>query len=315
MPPMSTSFTVAVPTHDRRALVALAVASALAQTRPPLEVIVLADGCTDGTADALRGLADERVRVVELEKGPGYAYAHRNVALREARGDVVAWLGDDDLWLRDHLAVIGELWDAGDVELVQAGAVLVDEAGALHAMGSDWSVARFRGEALRGHNRTPMAAVSHRPEPALAVGGWDGALARRADIDLWRRMLEAGARTRMSATPTVLHPRGSRREQAPQARVAQNGALAAALGSATEVARLRAEAVAAGQRELAARERELEAAQDEHARQAAELDAVYREAARQRELLLEIFNGGWWRLRNRLHTLPLVGRLLSRRGA
>ena len=76
-----TTFTVAVPTHDRRELVTLAVRSALAQTRPPLEVIVIADGCGDGTAAALRALGDERVRVVELPKGPGYAYDHRNVAL------------------------------------------------------------------------------------------------------------------------------------------------------------------------------------------------------------------------------------------
>lgn len=310
---MATSFTVAIPTHDRRELVTLAVQSALAQSRPPLEVIVLADGCADGTAEALRALGDERVRVVELAKGPGYGYAHRNVALREARGDVIAWLGDDDLWLCDHLAAIGELWDAGEVELVQACAVLVDEAGALHAMGSDWGIERFRAEALRGHNRTPMAAVSHRPAAALAVGGWDGTLERRADIDLWRRMLEAGARTRMSAMPTVLHPRGSRREQVPAARVAQNGALAAALGQPAAAADIRAQAVRAGQRELAARELELEQAAAERARIAVELDAVYRETARQRELLAAIYAGGWWRLRDRLLALPLVGRLLSRR--
>ncbi|HEU4703829.1 MAG TPA: glycosyltransferase family A protein, partial [Conexibacter sp.] len=247
---MATTFTVAIPTHDRRELVTLAVRSALAQTRPPLEVVVLADGCSDGTAEALRALGDERVRAVELPKGPGYAYAHRNVALREARGDVVAWLGDDDLLFADHLATLGEAWDADDVELVQASAVLVDETGGFTAMCSDWGVERFRAEALRGHNRTPMAAVSHLPAPALAAGGWDGALERRGDIDLWRRMLEAGARTRMCATPTVLHPRGSWREQTPEQRVAQNRALWEALGDPAAAARLRAEAVRAAQREL-----------------------------------------------------------------
>lgn len=303
---MPITFTVAIPTHDRRELVTLAVHSALAQTRPPLEVIVLADGCTDGTADALRALGDQRVRVVELDKGPGYAYDHRNVALREARGDIVSWLGDDDLYLRDHLATIGELWDADDVDLVQASAVLVDEAGELRGMCSDWSVERFRAEALREHNRTPMAAVSHRPAAALAVGGWDGSRERRGDIDLWRRMLEAGARTRMSATPTVLHPRGSGRVQSAADRLAQNRALAAALGHPPATARLRGDAVRAGQRELAACEEALEAA-------TVELDGVYRETERQRALLESIYAGGWWRLRDRLLGLPLLGRLLSRR--
>jgi len=310
---VATTFSVAIPTHDRRELVTLAVQSALAQTRAPLEVIVLADGCTDGTAQALHALGDARVRVVELPKGPGYAYAHRNLALREARGDVVSWLGDDDLYLRDHLAVIGELWDAGEVDLVQACAVLVDEAGAFAAMGSDWGIERFRAEALRGHNRTPMAAVSHRPAPALAAGGWDGAQERRGDIHLWRRMLEAGARTRMSATPTVLHPRGSGREQTPEQRLEQSRALAAALGEPGVAARIRAQAARAAQRELAARELELEEAAAERERIAAELDAVYGETARQRELLASIYAGGWWRLRDRLLALPLIGRVLSRR--
>lgn len=307
-----TTFTVAIPTHDRRELVTLAVRSALAQTRPPLEVLVLADGCADGTVEALRALSDERVRVVELPKGPGYAYDHRNLALREARGDVVAWLGDDDLLFPDHLAAIGDAWDAGEVELVQASAVLVDEGGGLTAMCSDWSVTRFRAEALRGHNRTPMAAVSHLSAPALAVGGWDGTLERRADIDLWRRMLEAGARTRMCATPTVLHPRGSLREQTPQARVAQNGALWEALRDPAGAARLRAEAVRASQRELAACEAERDALAAERVRLGAELDVVYRESERQRELLAEIYAGGWWRLRDRLHRLPGAAAALRR---
>jgi glycosyltransferase involved in cell wall biosynthesis len=312
---VTTTFSVAIPTHDRRELVTLAVRSALAQTRPPLEILVLADGCTDGTAEALHALGDERVSVIELPKGPGYGYEHRNVALHEARGDVVAWLGDDDLLLPDHLAAIGELWDAGEVELVQASAVLVDETGDLTAMCSDWSVERFRAEALRGHNRTPMAAVSHLAAPALAVGGWRSDRPRGGDIDLWARMLDAGAHTRMSMTPTVLHVRGSWREQTSQERIAQSGALWAALGDAPALGRLRADAARAWQRELAAREEELETLGTEltaerqrferdRIRLGAELDGVYRETERQRALLASIYAGGWWRLRDRLLALP-----------
>lgn len=314
---MATTFTVAVPTHDRRDLVTLAVRSALAQTRPALEAIVLADGCTDGTAAALRGLGDPRVRVVELPKGPGHAYAHRNVALREARGEVVAWLGDEDLWWPDHLAIVGELWDAGGVDLVQACAVLVDERGALGATGAtgaDWGVERFRAKALRGADRTPLAAISHRPGPALAVGGWDDALERRADVDLWRRMLEAGAPSAMSATPTVLHPRGARRERTPAQRLAQQRALAAALAEPAARARLRSEAVRAAQRELAAREQELDEAADECMRLGQQADLFAREAERQRVVLEAIYNGAGWRLRRRVGALPLVGRLFRRRG-
>jgi Glycosyl transferase family 2 len=318
---MPTSFTVAVPTHDRRELVTLAVASALAQTRPPLEVIVLADGCTDGTAAALHALGDERVRVVELEKGPGYAYAHRNLALREARGDVVSWLGDDDLYFRDHLAVIGELWDAGGVDLVQGCAVQIDEADGMWLMGCDWGVERFRGETLGGRNRTPSTAISHRPDLALEVGGWNGDCPRGGDLDLWVRMLTAGARTCMSGTPTILNLLGSNRAQTPEQRRRQNGRHAEALGDPRAAAHLRSHAVRAGQRQLSDLEQVLAdrtVQVDELVERLGEvverLGEVERETLRQREALTAIYDGGWWRLRNRLLRLPLAGRVI-RRGA
>jgi hypothetical protein len=201
-------------------------------------------------------------------------------------------------------------------------------------MCSDWGIEWFRAEALRGFNRTPMAAVSHRPKPALAAGGWRGELERCGDIDLWRRMIEAGATTWMSATPTVLHPRGSGRVQSADERLGQSRALSAALRDPVRVAQLRGEAVRAAQRELGGREHELaiataQLADERAARAAAEaelvraaeerrrsderLDLLEREAARQRELLLAVFNGRWWRLRNRLLCLPLVGRLVGGR--
>src|SRR6266542_4746043 len=115
---MTASFTVVVPTHNRRETALLAVDSALAQTRPPVQVIVVADGCTDGTVAAVRELGDSRIDVLDLPKGPDYGYDHRNRALECARGDVVAWLGDDDLYLPDHLERVGQLFDSGGVDLV-----------------------------------------------------------------------------------------------------------------------------------------------------------------------------------------------------
>jgi glycosyltransferase involved in cell wall biosynthesis len=313
MSAMATTFTVAIPTHDRRELVTLSVRSALAQSRPPLEVVVLADGCTDGTAETLRALGDPRVRVVELDKGPGYGYGHRNVALREARGDVVSWLGDDDLYLRDHLAVIGELWDAGDVDLVQACAVQIDEAGGMWLMGSDWGVKRFRAEALDGRNRNPMSTISHRPSDALAAGGWRDNRERGGDIDLWGRMLAAGARTRVSATPTILNLLGSGRAQTRAERAEQNAAYATAIGDPVAAARLRADAARAGHRQVAGLEQAIDARTVQRDELVARCEELEQAIAQERAALQAVYDGGWWRLRNRLLGLPLAGRLLSRR--
>jgi cellulose synthase/poly-beta-1,6-N-acetylglucosamine synthase-like glycosyltransferase len=59
-----TSITVAIPTHNRRDTLLLAVQSALAQTREPAQVIVVADGCTDGTAEGVRALDDPRIELL-----------------------------------------------------------------------------------------------------------------------------------------------------------------------------------------------------------------------------------------------------------
>lgn len=89
---------VVVPTHDRPVPLRRAVASALAQTVSDLEIIVV----DDGSAEPAR-FDDERVRVLRHETALG-APAARNAGVAASRGDVVAFLDDDDEWLPAKLA-------------------------------------------------------------------------------------------------------------------------------------------------------------------------------------------------------------------
>jgi glycosyltransferase involved in cell wall biosynthesis len=208
-----TRFTIAIPTHDRRETVLLAARSALAQTRAPEQLLVLCDGCSDGTAEALHGLSDPRIETLELPKAAGYGYAHRNRSLELARGEAILWLSDDDLLAPDHLERIGELWDTGRFDLVQSHGVLVLPDDTLGWLGADWSLP-FHRERLATFNTNPMTSVSLRVDMARAVGGWDASLPRAADWDLWQRALAAGARSALSPEPSVLHFRAVGREQA-----------------------------------------------------------------------------------------------------
>ena len=89
-----------IPTYNNAPLVVEAVESALAQTWTPLEIVVADDGSTDDTAARLAAFGD-RVRVVTLEhKGPAVA---RNAAVRASRGEFIALLDSDDLWLPDKV--------------------------------------------------------------------------------------------------------------------------------------------------------------------------------------------------------------------
>jgi len=96
--------TVYIPTKDRLELLQRAVASALAQTHPPLEVIVVNDGSSDGTRDYLDALSRTDPRVVALHNDrPGGAPAARNAAIRIARGEWVTGLDDDDEFMPGRL--------------------------------------------------------------------------------------------------------------------------------------------------------------------------------------------------------------------
>lgn len=96
---MSPAVSVVIPTHDRPARLARAVASVLDQTVSDLEVIVV----DDGSRPAVAGFDDDRVRVLRHDVALG-APAARNAGVAAGRGDVVAFLDDDDEWLPGKLA-------------------------------------------------------------------------------------------------------------------------------------------------------------------------------------------------------------------
>jgi glycosyltransferase involved in cell wall biosynthesis len=93
---------VVIPTRGRPQEVVFAVESALAQSHASLEVIVVVDGPEWETARALQAFRDVRLRWIVLDENAGGAEA-RNVGVRAARGEWVAFLDDDDTWMREKL--------------------------------------------------------------------------------------------------------------------------------------------------------------------------------------------------------------------
>ena len=90
-----------IPAHDAEAHLREAIDSALAQTRPPFEVIVVDDASTDATC-AIAEAYGPPVRVVVLPDNRG-APAARNAGVAAARGELVAFLDADDLWTPEKL--------------------------------------------------------------------------------------------------------------------------------------------------------------------------------------------------------------------
>lgn len=97
-----TSISAVIPTFRRPELICRAVRSALEQSRPPEEIIVVVDGRDPATIDALQSLHDPRIRPIMPDQHLGNAAA-RNRGVSEARSEWIAFLDDDDQWLPEKL--------------------------------------------------------------------------------------------------------------------------------------------------------------------------------------------------------------------
>lgn len=88
-----TSVSVVIPTYNYGRFVGEAIASALDQSLPPAEIVVVDDGSTDETEAVVRGFG-ERVRYIKQENAG--VCAARNRGVKESKGDVIAFLDADD---------------------------------------------------------------------------------------------------------------------------------------------------------------------------------------------------------------------------
>ena len=88
---------VIMPSWNTGKYIMESVNSVLQQTYRKLELIIVDDASTDNTLEVLKAVDDDRVKILVNEKNSGAAIS-RNRAMREARGEWVAFLDSDDLW-------------------------------------------------------------------------------------------------------------------------------------------------------------------------------------------------------------------------
>lgn len=97
------TFSVVIPIHNKEPHVARAISSVLNQVYQPVEIIIINDASTDNSLNEISKFKDQRIRIFNREKpGPG-GYAARNLGIREAKGEWVAFLDADDEWMPQHL--------------------------------------------------------------------------------------------------------------------------------------------------------------------------------------------------------------------
>lgn len=121
---------IVTPSYNQARFLEQTLRSVLDQGYPNLEYIVIDGGSTDGTVEILRRYED-RLACWVSEPDQGQADAI-NKGLRLARGEIVAWLNSDDLYLEGAIArAVEALQRHPDVAMVYADGLMVDEAGRL----------------------------------------------------------------------------------------------------------------------------------------------------------------------------------------
>src|SRR5919204_271229 len=131
---MSPRVTLGVATYERDTYLEEAVASCLNQTYEDLEVLVVLDGGRNPRiAEVLARFDDPRLRIVRHEVNRGIAEAY-NTIVREARGELIAMLGDDDRCEPDRIARQVAVFDRHpDTGVAHGAATIIDGTGAQRA--------------------------------------------------------------------------------------------------------------------------------------------------------------------------------------
>lgn len=192
-------FTAVIPTYNRGKLAVRAIHSALAQTKQPLEILLVDDGSTDNTRELVNRF-DAPVRYIHQTNG-GSAVA-RNNGMRQAKCEWIALLDSDDIWHQDHLEKMAQAIQAtnGAANFYFADTLRPPDKGG----GNRWKWAGFAISTPISLNVAAADWVLNRPQPMmlqsavfkksayLAGGGFLPSLRYREDTHLFLKLGLAG---------------------------------------------------------------------------------------------------------------------------
>lgn len=191
--------------------VELAVRSVLDQTYKNIELIIVDDGSSDGTAEIIRKINDHRIKFYRIEKNRSVQV--RNYALRHAKGKFIAFQNSDDVWAPDKLSRQLEVMESQpEVQAVFTGVSFLNGDG-LQSDG-EWAKNLFWFESqsqtawlqrfFYDGNCLPLPSALVRKGTLSAIGGFRETLVQLSDFDLWIRLAARGTFVQVSAPLTQI---------------------------------------------------------------------------------------------------------------
>ena len=192
---------VVVATYNRGELILPTIRSALAQSYPAHEIIVVGDGCTDRTGEILAGHFGDRVIWRNLGTNGGSQSFGNNEGIRLATGTHIAYLGHDDIWSPKHLSALARVFETTGADVAVSGAILHAPAGC-----DLWNITGiFDNPAAPQREFFPPSSVAHRRDLTDRIGPWaePRSIKGAVDWEMQDRALAAGCRYASTGRVTV----------------------------------------------------------------------------------------------------------------
>lgn len=199
--------TVIIATYNWSSVLRYAIDSVLGQTMRDFELLVVGDGCTDDSEQVVAAVGDPRVRWINLPKNTGHQTGPNNRGLQEARGEFIAYLGHDDLWLRHHLQCTADALEESGCAFAHSLTIRLDP---------DQDVGiPILPKPQYGWGGPPSCTV-HRRNVVDTIGGWNDyrKLIVAPEIDFFDRARAAGFRATFVPRLTAIKFPASQRKNA-----------------------------------------------------------------------------------------------------
>lgn len=188
---------VIIPTRNRSALLVRAVKSVAMQTYNNWEIIIVDDASTDDTEKAVSGLLKGKIKYIRLNERAGGAAA-RNLGIKDAKGDYIAFLDDDDEWLPVKLEKqINQFSKDNSIAICYTGRNVKKEGKRFFGLSKKYS---FHLPESKDHFKSimtdnfvgPSSSVLIRRDVLEKSGGFDENLPCYQDYELFIRILRGG---------------------------------------------------------------------------------------------------------------------------
>jgi glycosyltransferase involved in cell wall biosynthesis len=186
-----------MPLYNKERDVARAIRSVLAQTFADYELIVVNDGSTDRSVNAVATFNDPRIRLVhQANKGVSAA---RNRGVAEARAELVAFLDADDEWMPEFLSTVIRMHTAdGECGVYATSYCIVcgdqpERRAVLRGVPADFSEGVLKDYFKVATNSEPpvsSSAVAVRKGALMAIGGFPVGVITGEDLLTWARLAE-----------------------------------------------------------------------------------------------------------------------------